>query len=127
MMMSGTDKVIWFTQNKSGMLVLNRPDGTKTVNRRKYDTCDPMVLYFERAKMYMQENGIWDATAFACTVQTLLYFQPRYTIDFAELEDGSWKIIEAGDGSVSGLSDGQNYESFFRKLFICCNEAPAEV
>lgn len=50
-----------------------------------------------------------------------------YTIDFAELEDGSWKIIEVGDGSVSGLSDGQDYKSFFRKLFICCNEAPAEM
>lgn len=81
MMMSGTDKVIWFTQNKSGMLVLNRPDGTKTINRRKYDPSDPMALYFERAKMYMQENGIWDATAFACTVQTPLYFQPKYSDD----------------------------------------------
>ena len=50
-----------------------------------------------------------------------------YTIDYAELEDGSWKIIEVGDGSVSGLSDGQDYKSFFRKLFICCNEAPAEM
>ena len=44
-----------------------------------------------------------------------------YTVDFAELEDGCWKIIETGDGSVSGLSDGQNYSSFFRKLFICGN------
>lgn len=28
-----------------------------------------------------------------------------YTVDFAELEDGSWKVIEVGDGSVSGLSE----------------------
>jgi hypothetical protein len=33
---------------------------------------------------------------------------PYYTIDYAELADGSWKIIEAGDGSVSGLSSGQD-------------------
>ena len=26
---------------------------------------------------------------------------PFYTIDFAELENGSWTIIEAGDGQVS--------------------------
>lgn len=39
-----------------------------------------------------------------------------YTIDYAELEDGSWRIIEAGDGQVSGLSDGQDYEAFFRAL-----------
>lgn len=42
-----------------------------------------------------------------------------YTVDYAELEDGSWKIIEAGDGSVSGLSEGQDYEHFFRTLYHC--------
>ena len=42
---------------------------------------------------------------------------PFYTIDYAELEDGSWKIIEAGDGGVSGLPDTQDYDLFFRKLF----------
>lgn len=25
-----------------------------------------------------------------------------YTIDYAELSDGTWKILEAGDGQVSG-------------------------
>lgn len=42
-----------------------------------------------------------------------------YTIDFAERADGTWTIIEAGDGSVSGLSDYQNYTEFFRKLYYC--------
>lgn len=42
-----------------------------------------------------------------------------YTIDFAELEDGQWKIIEVGDGSVSGLSDHQDYQAFFRTLYYC--------
>lgn len=40
-----------------------------------------------------------------------------YTIDFAELADGRWVIIEAGDGSVSGLSDFQDYHEFFRALY----------
>ena len=44
-----------------------------------------------------------------------------YTIYYAELEDGSWKIIEAGDGSVSGLSDKQNPNAFFRILYQCLN------
>lgn len=30
-----------------------------------------------------------------------------YTVDFAELSDGSWTIIETGDGQVSGLSPNQ--------------------
>lgn len=42
-----------------------------------------------------------------------------YTIDYAELEDGGWKIIEAGDGQVSGLSEQQDYEAFFRTLYQC--------
>lgn len=40
-----------------------------------------------------------------------------YTIDYAELEDGTWRIIEAGDGQVSGLSEMQDYEAFFRTLY----------
>lgn len=44
---------------------------------------------------------------------------PYYTIDVAELEDGTWKIIEAGDGAVSGLSDDQDYEQYFRALYQC--------
>lgn len=40
-----------------------------------------------------------------------------YTVDYAELTDGSWIIIEAGDGSVSGLSDFQDYNAFFRSLY----------
>lgn len=42
-----------------------------------------------------------------------------YTVDFAELEDGTWKIIEVGDGSVSGLSAGQDNPAFFRALYHC--------
>lgn len=44
-----------------------------------------------------------------------------YTIDYAELQDGNWKIIETGDGSVSGLSDKQDYKAFFRILYHCLN------
>lgn len=40
-----------------------------------------------------------------------------YTIDYAELEDGTWKVIEAGDGGVSGLSEFQDYEQYFRALY----------
>lgn len=41
---------------------------------------------------------------------------PFYTVDFAELTDGSWKVIETGDGGVSGLSDGQDARAFYRAL-----------
>lgn len=45
-----------------------------------------------------------------------------YTVDYAELADGTWKVIEAGDGSVSGLSENQNGESYFRALYYAWND-----
>ncbi len=44
---------------------------------------------------------------------------PYYTVDYAELADGSWKILEAGDGGVSGLSDYQDPEHYFRMVYHC--------
>lgn len=47
---------------------------------------------------------------------------PYYTIDFAELEDGTWKILECGDGSVSGLSEFQNIENYYKDLYYTINK-----
>ena len=44
-----------------------------------------------------------------------------YTVDFAELEDGTWKVMEAGDGSVSGLSEFQDAAQYYRALYQCFN------
>ena len=43
---------------------------------------------------------------------------PFYTVDYAELSDGTWKIIEAGDGQVSGLSDNQDIHNFYRLISV---------
>lgn len=45
-----------------------------------------------------------------------------YTVDFVELADGTWKVIEAGDGSVSGLSEFQDAEQYFRALYYALND-----
>ncbi len=45
-----------------------------------------------------------------------------YTVDYAELEDGTWKVIEAGDGSVSGLAPGQDYVEYYRELYRCLGD-----
>jgi len=39
-----------------------------------------------------------------------------FTIDIAEKEDGSWMIIETGDGQVSGLSPNQNCLEFYAAM-----------
>ena len=45
---------------------------------------------------------------------------PFYTIDFAEIEDGRWAILETGDGGVSSVPDGHDlrkYYSFLHSAF----------
>lgn len=48
---------------------------------------------------------------------------PFYTVDYAELDDGSWTIIETGDGQVSGLAASDNptrfYEEIARRIRMC--------
>ena len=67
-----------------------------------------------------QEKHILDSGAFtAINDKTGKYKNldcDYYTIDYAELEDGSWRIIEAGDGEVSGLAENQDYEQYYRAL-----------
>lgn len=41
---------------------------------------------------------------------------PFFTLDFAELEDGSWTIIESGDGQVSGITNSSQTELFYKLL-----------
>ena len=41
---------------------------------------------------------------------------PYYTVDFAELDDGGWAVIETGDGQVSGLAAAQDPVIYYRVL-----------
>ena len=45
-----------------------------------------------------------------------------YTLDYAELSDGRFTILESGDGSVSGLALGEDAASFYRKLYRALNQ-----
>lgn len=39
-----------------------------------------------------------------------------FTMDIAQTEDGYWKIIELGDGQVSGLPDNANLQEFYAHM-----------
>lgn len=41
---------------------------------------------------------------------------PFYTVDYAELEDGSWTIVEVGDGGVSGLAASADPAVFYGRM-----------
>ena len=40
-----------------------------------------------------------------------------YTVDFAELSDSSWKILECGDGGVSGLAQTEDFRNYYHQLY----------
>lgn len=44
---------------------------------------------------------------------------PFYTVDYAELTDGTWTIIEAGDGQVSGLAESDDPIRFYKAMASC--------
>lgn len=45
------------------------------------------------------------------------FASPFITIDVGRLQDGAWRIIEVGDGGVSGLPPGQDPWMFFAALW----------
>lgn len=52
---------------------------------------------------------------------------PFYTVDYAELGDGSWVIIETGDGQVSGLAVSSGAGEFYGALVVALKaNAPKE-
>ena len=43
-----------------------------------------------------------------------------YTVDFAELDDDTWTIIECGDGQVSGLPETLSPHKFYSHIYNIC-------
>ena len=41
---------------------------------------------------------------------------PFYTVDYAELENGRWIIVETGDGGVSGLPESTDINDFYNEM-----------
>ncbi len=44
------------------------------------------------------------------------FASPFYAVDFGELEDGTWTVLETGDGQVSGLATEITPEAFYATL-----------
>lgn len=72
----GGSKVFWFQETKAGNQKLIRPDGTSRIMKKKHEHFAELgkqaLAGWQRAKLLMDEYGIWDATAFGCTMNTLI-------------------------------------------------------
>lgn len=73
-------KVFWFAETGDGGQKLVRPDGTFAVCEEKnpsFDLSRQSQAGWQRARLLMAEYEIWDATAFGCTMGTLLGVFPQ--------------------------------------------------
>lgn len=93
----------------------------KYVDLRKYEgrTNEWRVFYIKGEPIVCANSGqslIAPKVPMELVQKYVNPFSPFYTIDYAELEDGSWKVLETGDGQVSGLCDNQDAYSFYRAI-----------
>ena len=94
------------------------------LNLKKYDgkTNEYRAFYANNEMISFEPNSGQGTFTPAPLAQMLKRYQsvksPFYTVDYAELADGSWKVVETGDGSVSGLSDRQDARAFYRSLYL---------
>lgn len=92
------------------------------IQLKKYDglTNEYRVFYLQGRIVSVSRNslqpGYTAELPFRLAEKYAALPSPFYTVDYAEKEDGSWTVIEAGDGGVSGLSEGQDYGTFFRAV-----------
>ena len=68
------------------------------------------------APYYGVDGGAWDFARFDEVAREIK--SDFFTIDVARLVDGSWTIIEVGDGAVSSLPQLLDPRSFYRRLLI---------
>lgn len=94
------------------------------VNLKKYGECtnEYRVFYLHGRILSISRNSLQPNYAAELPGNLAEKYaglpSPFYTVDYAEKDDGKWIVIEAGDGGVSGLSEGQDYRAFFRAVKI---------
>ena len=94
----------------------------KYLDLKKYDshTNEYRVFYYFNEPMILMKNSNQSDTCCKPTIELIHKYKildsPFFTLDFAQLEDDSWIIIESGDGQVSGITDSSQTETFYRML-----------
>lgn len=98
------------------------------LNLKKYGekTNEYRVFYMNGYPIFVipNSNQPKDAKELPKDIVSKYYLLPSpfYTVDFIECEDGTFKVIETGDGGVSGLSEKQDLDLFYNELRSEINE-----
>lgn len=94
----------------------------KYLDLKKYDshTNEYRVSYYFNEPMILMKNFNQCDACCKPPIELINKYKmldsPFYTFDFAQLEDDSWIIIESGDGQVSGITDSNQTEMFYKML-----------
>jgi len=72
----GSSKAFWFEMTAAGYPVLVKPDGTRSHSfRRKapeqFNSSQQSIDGWRRSMLFIDDNDIWDITAFACTISSM--------------------------------------------------------
>lgn len=91
---------------------------------KKYEdsTNECRVFYFNHKVMFMEQDENKPSVPESMINKYNSLDSNFYTVDYAELSDGTWKVIECGDGQVSGILKENNVESFYSNLFRLTRE-----
>lgn len=94
----------------------------KYLDLKKYDgyTNEYRVFYYFNVPMILMKNSNQSDACCKPPIELINKYKildsPFFTLDFAQLEDNSWIIIESGDGQVSGITDSSQTEMFYKML-----------
>ena len=94
----------------------------KYLDLKKYDshTNEYRAFFYRNELMLLMKSSNQNDTCCKPPVELINKYKildsPFFTLDFAQLEDDSWIIIESGDGQVSGITDSSQTEMFYKML-----------
>ena len=97
----GGSKIFWFETTKGGYQKLVRPDGTSKIIKKKHEIFAEMgpqsLAGWQRAMLLMEEYGYWDATAFGCSVHTLIGVRTSRYEEESPVKNVTIKNVKVGE------------------------------
>lgn len=96
----------------------------KHLDLKKYEdrTNECRVFYFNHKVLFVEQDEDKPRVPESMMNKYNNLISNFYTVDYAELSDGTWKVIECGDGQVSGILKEDDIDIFYSNLFRLTRE-----
>lgn len=89
------------------------------LNLKKYvnKTNECRVFYYEKQALLVEQDCDKPKLPIEMIDKYTCLHSNFYTVDYAEMEDNTWRVIECGDGQVSGILSKENVVKFYEYLY----------